>query len=136
MEATVWWLSNLFEDDKCSSEFDSVPCRYQSAGRQDGDRHTWDTNSLDVWRLYKFFVHFLMVFSTFFLHFFTFRVFFAFGANEEVVCNSQKHLKPCDELIIYGCISQRVLCCIDIAIRTCHKFKCLLFTGFLPCDIE
>ena len=36
--------------DKCLSEFDGIPCRHQSAWRQDGDRHTGDTNSLDVCR--------------------------------------------------------------------------------------
>ena len=37
--------------DKCLSEFDAVPCRHQSVWRQDGDRHTGDTKSLDVCRL-------------------------------------------------------------------------------------
>ena len=31
---------------ECLSEFDSVPCRHQSAWRQDGDRHTGDIKYL------------------------------------------------------------------------------------------
>ena len=38
-------------------------------------------------------------FFPFFGTFFTFRVFFAFGANGEVACHSQEHLKPC---VLYG----------------------------------
>ena len=56
------------QHDKCLSEFDGVPCRHQSAWRQDGDRHTGDTNSIDVCRLY----HFMCILRQFFVLFWHF----------------------------------------------------------------
>ena len=43
------------------------------------------------------FRQFLALFPTFF----NFRVFFAFGADGEVACHSQEHLKPCSQCTIH-----------------------------------
>ena len=63
--------------DECSSEFDGVPCRHQSAWRQDGDRHTGDTKL--SWRveIIALFLHSYTVVSPFW-HFFHLQTLFCF----------------------------------------------------------